>query len=120
MGALKVGTYKLTVKVRQHSTQTKRYITFASLHGTKARSFDANHDIRQPQVLVAPDDAGTYEIRVNQANMVICDSANTGCSSSKSADPPQGTVDTYTLQVCKDSSLEDCSLTPSSECQGVL
>ena len=73
---------------------------------------------RHAQVLVAPDQLGTYEIRVNQPNMAICESANTDCSSFKTSAPPEGTVHTFTLQVCKDASLADCTLTPTSEREG--
>lgn len=72
-------------------------------------------------MLVAPDDLGTYEIRVEQDNMAICFSDGSGCSNSKSNDPDEGITDSYLLKVCKDATMTDCELSPASElCAGRL
>ena len=104
LGALRPNTYSLTVKA-------------SGLPCFQTWCLCPTQAIWAPylQVLVAPDQMGTYEIRVEQANMAICFGDGTGCSSSKMNDPDEGTVDTYQLKVCKDATMADCTQSSSSE-----
>lgn len=72
------------------------------------------------QVVVALDNAGTYEVTVNEQNFAICDAPNIGCGMSKTGYPAEGAVITFRLQVCKQGDPTPCQLTSTSVARKVI